>query len=84
MNYEVSILRRAQRQLAAFDRTIRSRIQPVLISLSENPRPPGSRKLSGRDGWRIRIGDYRVIYEINDEALTITVLDIGHRKDIYR
>jgi mRNA interferase RelE/StbE len=52
--------------------------------LRENPRPANCRKLTGRDGWRIRIGDYRVIYEINDAALSLTVLHVGHRREVYR
>jgi len=52
--------------------------------LEENPRPPGSKKLKGRAGYRLRIGDYRVIYEIEDNILRVIVIDVGHRKDIYQ
>jgi len=48
--------------------------------LEENPRPPGSKKLKGRAGYRLRIGDYRVIYEIEDNILRVIVIDVGHRK----
>jgi mRNA interferase RelE/StbE len=51
--------------------------------LAEEPRPPGCRKLQNRDGWRIRVGDYRDIYEVDDEQLTVTIL-VGHRRDVYR
>lgn len=60
--------------------------EPILSSigsLSENPRPQGYKKLKGRNGYRIRVGDYRVIYEIFDKILLIDVVDLGHRKDIY-
>ena len=53
-------------------------------TLRENPRPPGSVKLSGKEYYRIRKGDYRIIYEIQDEVLVIIVIKIGHRRDIYR
>ena len=60
------------------------RIKETIFELAKNPRPLGCKKLTGRDGWRIRVGKYRVIYEINDKEKTITILHIGHRKDIYR
>lgn len=59
------------------------KIKSAIIKLSDNPRPIGSKKLKGRDGYRIRIGNYRVIYEIFDTQLIINIINIGHRKDIY-
>ena len=56
----------------------------AIDELAENPRPRNSRKLRGKEGWRIRVGDYRVIYEIDDEAQEVLVLDVGHRRDVYR
>jgi mRNA interferase RelE/StbE len=52
--------------------------------LGEDQRPPGCRKLAGREGFRVRVGDYRVIYEIDDAGQCVTVLHVGHRKDVYR
>lgn len=52
--------------------------------LANQPRPAGRHKLRGRDGWRIRVGNYRVIYEIDDQQSMVTVLHIGHRRDVYR
>lgn len=63
---------------------IATRIENSLLKLEENPRPPGCKKLKGRDAWRIRIGEYRVIYEIEDNILRVIVIDIGHRRDIYQ
>ena len=61
------------------------RIIKAVESLSEQPRPPGSTKLSGSDlTYRIRVGDYRVIYEIHDEIILVEVVKVGHRKDVYR
>lgn len=56
----------------------------AIAALATNPRPPGCIKLTGRDGWHIRIGDFRVIYEINDSELLIAVVQVGNRRDIYR
>ena len=84
MTYSVEILRSAQKQLAKVDRQDRSRIIAAIRELADQPHPPGSKKLSGRPAWRIRVGVYRVIYEICDDRLLIMVIAIGHRKDIYR
>lgn len=84
MRYSVVIQRRAQKRIARFTPEIQDRIEKDLQALSEEPRPPGSRKLQGREGWRIRVGDYRAIYEIDDTAREVLVVAVGHRKDIYR
>jgi len=83
MNYEVFILRRAQKALAEVSLRDYKRLKGSIAALEVDPRPHGCLKLSGRPGWRIRTGDYRVIYEINDRDRTVTVLDIGNRKDVY-
>jgi mRNA interferase RelE/StbE len=83
MSYAVSILRRAQKELGQLSSPSFERVCDAIRLLADNPRPSGSRKLVGRDGWRIRVGDYRVIYEIDDSARTVLVLHIGHRRDIY-
>ena len=82
--YEIQILRRAQRSLARLPERQYKRVRDAIGILADEPRPPGCRKLTGRDGWRIRIGQYRVIYEIDDAARIVTVLDIGHRREVYR
>lgn len=57
----------------------------AIDDLAETPRPPGTKKLAGMaDRWRIRVGDYRIIYDIRDGMLTILVVKVGHRKDVYR
>jgi len=60
------------------------RIVKAIENLADNPRPAGYKKLSGRPGHRIRIGDYRVLYTIEDKLLIVFIIDIGNRKDIYR
>jgi len=82
--YAVLILRRAQKELARLPGGAYENVRDAIRALGQNPRPPGCLKLTGRDGWRIRVGDYRVIYEIDDEQETVTVLHVGHRRDVYR
>ena len=84
MSYSILILRRAQKELAGLTGAPFEKVKNAIRSLGDYPRPPGSRKLIGREGWRIRVGDYRVIYEIDDEKKELTILHIGHRKDICR
>ena len=62
----------------------RQRIIERISALADDPRPHGSRKLSGKDRFRIRQGIYRIIYSIEDDALVIYVIKVGHRKDVYR
>ncbi|OYT73773.1 MAG: type II toxin-antitoxin system mRNA interferase toxin, RelE/StbE family [Armatimonadetes bacterium CP1_7O] len=84
MSYTVQILPRAQRQLAKLPAEVYPRVRDALRALADEPRPVGCRKLVGRAGWRLRVGSYRVIYEIDEEQRTVTILDIGHRREIYR
>ena len=60
-----------------------SNIKIAILNLGSNPRPQGYKKLKGRDAFRIRVADYRIIYEIKDNILSVDVIDLGHRKDIY-
>ena len=82
--YRVTILRRAQKELGALAGEAYTRVRDAIGGLAQEPRPPGCLKLTGREGWRIRIGDYRVVYEIDDSGRTVTVLHVGHRRDVYR
>lgn len=65
------------------DRRSHERVMAAIRALAQNPRPPGGRKLSGRESYRIRVGDYRVIYLVDDEERILTVLGVGHRRDVY-
>ncbi|HKP54732.1 MAG TPA: type II toxin-antitoxin system RelE/ParE family toxin [Chloroflexia bacterium] len=84
MTYSVFILRRAQRELAGLPIEVYLRVRDAIRELAQDPRPPGHLKLAGREGLRLRIGDYRVIYEVDDKQLIVTILHIGHRRDVYR
>lgn len=84
MKYRVSILRRAQKELANLPSEAFERVRDTLRGLADDPRPLGCKKLQGREGWRIRVGNYRVLYKIDDDQKTIEVVHIGHRRDVYR
>jgi len=85
MTYSVVVLSAAARTLAKLPSLTRERLRRSIDALADNPRPAGARKLSGqRDLFRIRAGDCRVIYEIQDERLIVLVVKVGHRRDVYR
>jgi mRNA interferase RelE/StbE len=84
MRYVISIQRRAQKELSKLPLGAYEPVREAIRALAHNPRPIGCQKLTARAGWRIKIGDFRVIYEIDDKEQTILVLHIGHRRDIYR
>ncbi len=84
MTYSITIKKRASKILEKLPDGDYQKIRDAIRYLAENPRPSGCKKLTGREGWRIRVGVYRVIYIINDSQLKILVVDVGHRSRIYR
>lgn len=84
MTYAVSILRRAQRELEDLPREMFPRLADALRALADEPRPPGCRKLAGRNAWRIRVGRFRVLYEVDDRTRRVLVVHVDHRRDVYR
>ena len=84
MRYTLVIERRAQKALARIEQRDRGRIANAIRGLARDPRPPGVKRLTGRDAYRLRVGDYRVLYEIEDQQLVVLVVDVGHRREIYR
>jgi mRNA interferase RelE/StbE len=84
VSFTVKLSKDAEKQLAKIQAQTRKRIAAAVRSLAEDPRGHGAKKLLNHEAWRIRVGDYRVIYEINDGLLLILVIEIGHRRDIYR
>lgn len=84
MNYRIEILRRAAKALSKLPQQDYERVRDAIRDLGITPRPAGCKKLVGRDGWRIKVGRYRVIYDIEDAVRVLTVVDVGHRKDIYK
>ncbi|MGF1567016.1 MAG: type II toxin-antitoxin system RelE/ParE family toxin [Nodosilinea sp.] len=84
MSYGVSILRRAQKELGNLPAGAFGRVRDALRALADEPRPAGCKKLHGREGWRIRVGDYRILYKVDDNQQTVEVFHVGHRRDVYR
>ena len=83
-SYKLLIKSSAAKELEALPRKDRSRIVAKIEGLADNPRPPSSEKLSGEEKYRLRQGDYRVLYSIQDASSTVTVVKIGHRRKVYR
>ena len=85
MPYRVSLTPAARRDFRALSPHVQARIQPSIDNLADDPRPPGCKRMQGQHGmWRIRVGDYRVLYTVDDAAATVTVTAIAHRGDVYR
>ncbi len=84
MRYRVILPKSVQKELDRLPDDVVRRIMARLAQLETDPRPADVKKLKGRDAWRIRVGDYRVIYEIHDRQLEILVVTIGYRREIYR
>lgn len=85
MTYRVQISRSAAKTITDLDKPVRRKVLAAIEALAENPRPPSCTKLVGQDAWRIRVANtYRIIYEIHDQVLLVTVVDISHRREIYR
>ena len=83
-SYRVALTASAEKELHRLPANVVARIVPRLEGLASDPRPPGCKKLKGGDNeWRIRIGDYRAVYEIDDAAKTVDVTRIAHRRDVY-
>ena len=84
MTYEVRLAPAAVRQLRKLDPPGRRRVQAAIDLLAEDPRPPGAQQLVGGAGeWRMRTGDFRIIYDILDGELLVLVVKVGHRRDVY-
>ncbi len=81
--YRIELRPAAVKALRGVDPRQRKRLQGVIALLGEDPRPPGAKPLRGRPAWRVRTGDYRVIYTIDDGVLVIVVVALGHRRDVY-
>jgi mRNA interferase RelE/StbE len=83
--YRIELNRDAAKSLSGFDRTTQTRIRTAIDALAVEPHPTGSCKLAGGAGeWRIRVGDYRIVYEIHAGRLVVLVIRIAHRREVYR
>ena len=83
MSYSLNFSKQAFKELEKINEPYYSSIKQAITNLTKNPRPQGYKKLKGRDGYRIRVSSYRVIYNIFDKQLIIDIITLGHRKDIY-
>ncbi|MFT4305482.1 MAG: type II toxin-antitoxin system RelE/ParE family toxin [Microbacterium sp.] len=84
MSYRVEFTTAAARQVKKLPRPARDRVLEAITNLQDDPRPHGAKKLVGeQSAWRIRIGDYRVIYDVLDDELIVTVVGAGHRREVY-
>jgi mRNA interferase RelE/StbE len=83
-DYKIVITKTAQKQLNELPYSAAEKLITTIKELAQNPRPSGYKKLKGRDGYRLRKGNYRILYEIRDTTLIINVIAIGHRKNIYK
>ena len=85
MSYRVEVAPAALRQLRKLDPVARRRVQAAVELLADHPRPAGATRLVGGEGaWRVRTGDYRIVYKIHDDVLLVLVIAVGHRRDVYR
>ena len=83
--YHVEVPNDVRKSIARLPKHVREHIHQATLDLADNPRPPGCRKLAGlRDRWRIRVGAYRILYDIHDDRLIIVIVRASHRKDAYR
>ena len=83
MTERIELRPAALRAITKINRRDQPRIHGVIALLAEDPRPPSARQLRGRPGLRVRVGDYRIIYTIDDGVLVVVVITVGHRRDVY-
>ncbi len=81
--YRIELRPAALRALHKLDPPVGRRLQGAIALLAQDPRPPGARALKGRPGLRVRVGDYRIIYIVNDDVLLVVVVTLGHRREVY-
>jgi len=83
--YGIRYTESAARSLKKLEHGMQARIAARILGLTDNPYPPGARKIKGEEtAYRIRVGDYRVVYDVLEDAIVVLILRVGHRKDIYR
>lgn len=81
--YRIELRPAAVRALRKLDPQVRHRLQGAIALLAQDPRPPAARALQGRPGFRIRVGDYRIVYTVADDVLLVVVVALGHRREVY-
>ncbi|MDR2180016.1 MAG: type II toxin-antitoxin system RelE/ParE family toxin [Synergistaceae bacterium] len=84
MAHSIEFKLSVRKQIASLPQVQAGRIIQSALALADNPRPVGCKKLKGSDSWRIRVGDYRVVYEIYDDVLVVLVVRVAHRREVYK
>ena len=84
MTYTVYLKKSAEKELKDLPEDVHDRIVKQLLALKNDPRPRGSKKLRGREGYRIRVGDYRILYVIDESKKMVEIVSVAHRRKIYR
>jgi len=84
VNYNIFLRKSAEKELASIPRKDLVKVIERIQSLAEDPRPAGSKKLSAKEQYRVRQGDYRIVYAVNDPGREIRIVKIGHRREVYR
>ncbi|CAA9425268.1 hypothetical protein AVDCRST_MAG82-1722 [uncultured Rubrobacteraceae bacterium] len=84
MSYRLSVPRKVSKRMEKLPTGAYDRVDRAILALADDPRPPGCTRLRGRDDWRIRVGDYRIVYGIDDERRTVEILHVARRRDVYR
>ena len=84
MTYQVILKQTAEKELDALQGNVFERVIRRLLALEENPRPSGIKKLHGQESYRLRVGDYRILYTIDDKNKKVHILAVGHRREVYR
>ena len=82
--YHVQLSKAVQRSIKRLAPAVRQRVRSTIDTLAQQPRPPGVQKMAGSDRWRVRVGNYRIVYHIEDDRLIVTVVRVGHRREVYR
>lgn len=83
-HYHVKVLKRARKTLLSLPSQLQERLTKAINHLADDPRPSGCLRMTGVESWRIRVGDYRIVYDIEDSELIVLVVAVGHRREIYR
>lgn len=83
-SYKIEIKKSASKEIADLPKAILLRVLEQIGALADNPRPKGCKKLSGDEKYRIRVGEYRILYAIEDDILTVFIVKAAHRKEVYR
>ena len=84
MAYAINFVPSARRELQKLPREVQLKLNQRIDALANDPRPAGTKKLKGEDVWRIRVGDYRILYEVRDKILLVLVFRVSHRREVYR